>query len=78
MYEVQEKLEDDSFMCVELNIEAKIFQDSRTLNFGHVGIFKNHGYTVVQRILRVDEISGKVLKLDNLLITVPRNVLVER
>ena len=78
LYEVLEDMEDGTFRCVELNIQDKVFQRTRSLNFGLVGIFQYHGYTTVEKILTEEELSGKVIRLEDLLVTVPRNVLVER
>ena len=78
VFEVTDEHDDGSFRCVELNVEEKTFATCRSLNFGHVGIFKNRGYTTITKQLRQNDFAGKVVKVEDLFVTVPLNVLVER
>lgn len=77
MYQVLEILDDNYYDCVELNIEEKIFTRHASLNFGKVGVFKYHGLTTIKRNIHIEEINGKVVMNQNLLMTVPMNVLTQ-
>lgn len=77
LYKVLECLDNNEFKCVELNIEDKKFQRHQSLNFGKVGVFKNHGLTTVERVLNINEVNGKVFSRKGLLFTVSMNVLEE-
>ena len=77
MYMVLDVLPNDNYECLELNTEEKFFTRHPSLNFGKVGIFKNHGLTTIKKIIHISEISGKVISNQNLLFTVPMNVLTQ-
>ena len=75
LYQVQEVLENDWFECVELNTEDKFFTRHGSLNFGRVGVFKDHGLTTIIKRIHISEIAGKVVSNMKLLFTVPMNIL---
>lgn len=78
LFEVQEEVGDREFRCIEINTERRIFSTTRSLDFGLVGVFKHRGLTTRSRRVREVDISGKVVQIENVLVTVPRNVLIER
>lgn len=77
LYQIVEELGDNEFTCVEMNTEEKTFSRVMTLNFGRVGVFKNHGHTTITKTVKGSEVAGKVIAIRGLLFTVPKNVLQE-
>ena len=77
LFEVREVLEDGYLEVVELNIEDKVYSREPSLNFGKVGVFKNHGTTLVKSTISLSQVHGKVIAVRGLLLTVPKNILTE-
>lgn len=77
LYKVLEVGDNDHYKCVELNIEDKSFSRELTLNFGLVGVFKDHGLTTIEKDIELREIKGKVVSSKGLLFTVAKNILQE-
>lgn len=54
------------------------FAETPTLNWSKVGVFKAGGIGTDSINIQKNEVAGKVMKVKNLLITCPNNVLLEK
>ena len=70
-------IEDEDYTVKEFNISPKVFRRHQTLNFSHTGVFEWHGCKPGLFIVNMSEVCGKVVMIQNLLMTVPMNVLTE-
>ena len=77
LYKVKQIDSQDQLVCQEFNVAEKVFSRHLTLNFGHVGVFRNLGMKTNKKTLKKSDLSGKVLLLRDLLLTIPKNVLTE-
>ena len=78
MYEIEEIIDHEHFRCT---IQGKFpFKSSLTpeYNWSSVGVYKIGPISEETRIIKRNEIRGKVLKVNGLLITCPNNVLHEQ
>ena len=71
------EIDDECYICKEFNVTAKNFRRHPNLDFGKVGIFRNFGFKTTVHRLKWSEIRGKVICIGSLLMSVPKNVLVE-
>ena len=78
LYKILEVMDDRAVYAQELNVVKKVFERHSELLFGTVGVFEDQGCLTTKTILQRDEIAGKLVKLPNLYLTAPRNVLTER
>ena len=78
LFRVEEILENNDFCCKQFNVIDKMFPVCPGLNFGFVGVFKNHGFKSGIRIVRENEVKGKVILNQGVLFTVSNNVLTEK
>ena len=65
------------YLCKEYNVSNKTFRRHQTLDFGVVGVFRNHGYKMELVTVQHQEICGKLVSIGSLLFTVSINVLTE-
>ena len=72
------QIEGDSLICDVINADPRVFQRHDDLDFGLVGVFKDFGNLSLQRTVHQREIAGKLLRVRGLILTAPRNVLIER
>ena len=78
LYEVKEISDDGKqYMCKEYNVANKIFRRHQTLDFGVVGVFRNHGYKTEMVNVQDKDVCGKLVSIGSLLFTVSINVLTE-
>ena len=79
MYEITKVENNNSFTCVKKGKFEYKSELIPNLNWSQVGVYKE-GPTVTEQQITIsrDEICGKVLKVDNYLITCPNNVLQEK
>jgi hypothetical protein len=72
LYQVMTVSEDETghnvYHCREMNCREKVFTDEASLNFGRIGVFRSYGLKLNETLLRDDEISGKIVALDFLLL----------
>ena len=77
MYSIVEKINDNQFLCNEqgiFNYKTALAQD---YNWSSVGVFRKGPISEELKMIEAKTISGKVMKVQNLLITCPLNVLHE-
>lgn len=77
IYKIAEIM-NDSLVCFRQGKYAMNFKETPTLNWQQVGVFKRGPISNDTEIVLVKNVSGKVLEVDNLLITCPNNVLREK
>ena len=78
LYRVEEIDENGDFHCKQFNVIDKTFPACPGLNFGLVGVFKNHGFKSGMRFVQADDVAGKVILNQGMLFTASNNVLVEK
>ena len=64
--------------CLKVGKYEATFEETPTLNWGKIGVFKCGGISDEIVSLHVNTIAGKVLRVDNLFLTCPINVLEEK
>ena len=77
MYSITEKINENEFLCNEqgmFNYRMPLVPD---YNWSSVGVFKQGPISEEVKIIKTKDIHGKVMKVQNLLITCPLNVLHE-
>ena len=77
MYKICE-VRDDFVVCYKQGRYKHTFEDLPTFDFSAVGVCKKGLLSEEQIVIPKEQIDGKVLEVDNLLITCPRNVLLEK
>ena len=78
MYEIFEVIDENSFRCyIQGKFDAR-FPLTPEYDWSKVGVFKLGPISEEIHIVHRDEISGKVIKVNNYLITCPINVLLEQ
>ena len=70
-------IDDDVLSCHPIGIHDHIFKNE-TLDWGSVGVFRSGGISSEIRLIDKVNVHGKVIKINNLLITCPINVLLEK
>ena len=78
IYKVVDITEDGLLDCQEINKTPLVYERHRDLQFSRVGMFKYEGYRTDRKSLKVDDPAGKVVLVRDVLMTAPRNLLVER
>lgn len=71
-------MEDDQLYCHEVGKYECSFPETPTLNWGKIGVFKAGGISEEIITLNRDDVAGKFLKVNDLFITCPNNVLREK
>ena len=64
--------------CSEISATERIFKRHNDLNFGLVGVFKDFGKRNIYHNVRKSEIHGKLIRSRGLVLTAPKNVLIDR
>lgn len=77
IYHVKE-IFDDHLLCVKQNKYNMSFPETPELNWGKVGVFKRGPLSATTVNVPVSDVCGKVLEVENLLITCPKNVLLDK
>ena len=70
-------IQDDNFECKSVGKYEAAFTETPTLNWSKVGVFRAGGISEENHYIQKENVSGKVIKVDNLFITCPNNVLEE-
>ena len=76
IYKIIEKY-DNYVQCEEILTTTKTFKEATDLQWSKVGVF-NEGNVGDFKQIQIDNIHGKVIKIDKLLITCPINILREK
>ena len=76
LYKTSE-VHDNLLICYKQGYFQTSFKETPELNWAHIGVFKEGGLSEEQEIIHKNKIDGKVIRVNNLLITVPINVLRE-
>lgn len=80
MYKVKDMIDKNTFICNEIDKMNYSFQETPELNWSLVGVFKKsaseeqHEDVVIER----EEVKGKIVMVNDFLITCPSNVLREK
>ena len=71
-------MENDIFECSKVAKKQTSFPETPTLNWGSIGVFENG--EIEEEVVHISRksVAGKVLKVNNLLLTCPNNVLREK
>ena len=77
MYKI-ENVSNDTLECVEIGKFPVKFNETPTLNWSKIGVFKAGGVGENLVQIPVNIVKGKVMRVKNLLITYPKNVLLEK
>ena len=72
------KIHHDELTCVKIKTEEKFFPETPTLSWEKVGVFKEKGITSDHVKINHKEIAGKVIRVKDVLLTCPENVLHEK
>ena len=75
-YVIKSQLRDGTFSCVQFG-KRRYNPPELSLDWSSVGVFLKSGESDNIKIIRPNEISGKAMIVDNLIITCPTNVLQE-
>jgi hypothetical protein len=76
-YCITEDTNDDLFTCVQIGKRPFKPIETPGLDWSQVGVFKFAGLDSEPRVLSRNQISGKAIIVDNLIITCPCNILRE-
>ena len=77
VYEIQ-SIENDILTCHQLGNLQIDLQCTNMLDWSTVGVYRKGGLSSVDVIVHRDQVAGKVLKVDNYLITCPNSILREK
>lgn len=64
--------------CVKINTTEVFFDETPNLNWDHVGVFKQESMEKEPVKINLKFVAGKVIKIDNILMSCPMNVLNEK
>ena len=78
LYKVLTVMDKTEVFAQELNVIEKVFPRQPELPFGSVGVFKDLGCLTIKKVIKMEDVAGKLIKVDNLYMTAPRNVLTEK
>ena len=70
-----ENIVGNTLHCCEINVSERKFKRHEDINYGLVGVFKDHGKRHIYHRVKCDEIQGKLVRSRGLIMTVPNNVL---
>ena len=79
-YKVVDIQNDDEILnCVKINTSEVFYEETPNLNWDLVGVFKQESIET-ENVINIDQkyVAGKLIKIDDLLITCPNNVLDEK
>ena len=71
-------VEEDKIKCVQIQTSIHKFPETPTLKWEKVGVFKEEETLTEEVSIEHSLVAGKVLRIQNLLITCPKNVLCEK
>lgn len=71
-------IEENSMECFKVGKYEASFQETPTLNWGKVGVFSTGGISPETVTVQSNDIAGKVIRVNDLFITCPLNVLEEK
>lgn len=77
-YIINEIIDDDHFLCKEIGKYPHVFPEVPHLNWSKVGVYEKGGIGPEQVIIEKKNVSGKLLEVQNLLITCPNLILREK
>lgn len=77
-YNIIEKQSNNTFKCTEQGRFNYTCDYTPEINWPSVGVYKLGPSNLKEKIIREEEIGGKVIKVQNLLITCPKNVIYEQ
>lgn len=77
IFEIKEMSENHA-QCQKINIDVQKFDETPELNWSKVGVFKEASVAEQIHNIPLDSIQGKVIKIDDILITCPNNILREK
>ena len=77
IYKIQSR-DNDSFICNQMGNHQTTFPCTNMLNWSSVGVYRKGGLSCENVVVKKDHIAGKVIRVKNLLITCPVNVLREK
>lgn len=77
IYKVNE-INDNIVSCNKIGLYPAVFTDTPNINFSSVGVFRKGGICSDNINILLTDIGGKVVKVDEYLLTCPNNVLNER
>ena len=78
LYKVLNIMDSNEVYAQELNVQEKVFARHPELAFGSVGVFEDKGILTIKKVIPMNEVAGKLVKVKNLYMTAPRNVLTEK
>ena len=78
IYIIQDIVDDENLICKKIGKYPHEFEETPTLNWARVGVYKKGGIGPENYIVNKKKISGKVLHVMNFLITCPNNILREK
>ena len=78
LYKVLKVMDTHEVYGQELNVIEKVFSRHLELPFGAVGVFEDQGVLTVKEVIPMNAVAGKLVKIRNLYMTAPRNVLTEK
>ena len=77
IYKIQ-SIQNDTFICHQLGNHPVNFQCTNMLNWSSVGVYRKGGLSSVDIQIERERVCGKVIKVKNLLLTCPVNILREK
>ena len=78
IYVIQDIIDEDNFSCKKMGKYTHEFPETPRLNWSRVGLYKKGGMGPDIYNVKKNEIDGKVLEVNNLLITCPNIILREK
>ena len=77
MYKIQ-SVQENVFICNQLGNHPVTFPCTTMLNWSSVGVYRKGGLSSIEVNVQKNEVAGKVIKVNNYLITCPVNILREK
>ena len=71
-------IDNDTLICNQMGNHDFESQTTNMLNWSSVGVFRKGGLGSLDVVINIEQVAGKVLKVDKYLITCPNNVLREK
>lgn len=78
MYIIEDIIDDETFLCKKIGKYAHDFKETNKLNWSKVGVYKKGGIGPQNYIIKKKDIAGKVIEVQDFLITCPNNILREK
>lgn len=77
IYKIKSK-EKDLLLCNQLGNHPISLPNTTMLDWATVGVYRKGGLSSIDVVINKNKVSGKVIKVENLLITCPLNILREK